>query len=199
MHYIRFLKPPRIKTGPRASILTKIAITTDLGESFLTADIPILVEIIPSHPNELAEPRKYLWKGRKGMRELDIELNIVREISYGRLFTIRVRAVEEERNLGSLEKIVGLGRDVKPHEGGRGVKGKGKGKETVGENIEGGIVPILSTALSVGNQTPAFLGPALRKDVCFRYFTARNAEGREVELRVWEDTGESIAKHIWYV
>lgn len=75
MHYIRFLKPPQISGG----ILTaKLTITTDLGDDFLNANLPL--QLIIHHSiyqdtvigDPLRKPNVVEWKS--GMRELAISI-----------------------------------------------------------------------------------------------------------------------------
>lgn len=73
MHYIRFLKPPQISAG----VLTaKLTITTDLGDDFLNADLPLQLVMHQSTWKDrvigdpLRQPNIVEWKA--GMRELPI-------------------------------------------------------------------------------------------------------------------------------
>ena len=77
MHYIRFLKVPRlVATGNgQKTINAKITITTDLGESFLRADLTVLVSL--EGPGD-EKGIRYMWEGVKGMRGLEVSVAVPR-------------------------------------------------------------------------------------------------------------------------
>lgn len=82
MHYIRFLKTPRLSTTtasksksssntPVEAITALITITSDLGESTLYRDCPLTCHL---HQGALHTSKKILWKS--GARSLPISLEI---------------------------------------------------------------------------------------------------------------------------
>jgi hypothetical protein len=178
MHYIRFLKSPTLsRSSPDSAdilINAKITITTDLGESFLYTDLPLQASLLDAsfRPSNL---QKLTWKA--GARSLDIALRFLggakspRSPLQGpcRLFVQPRDAVHCPRAMADILKI------------------------NVGLEVEGGhdglVLPILSEPLSaamVGNTKPS----SRRVQ---RLLTMGNGE----KLRIWEETGESIARHIW--
>ena len=71
MHYVRFLKPPRIELKKsKASIKALITITTDLGDDFLAADLEIFALVIRDETT--ISSKDFQW--RSGMRALPIEI-----------------------------------------------------------------------------------------------------------------------------
>jgi len=181
MHYARFLKPPRLGRSVQPSkkhdleLKAKITITTDLGESFLCKDVRIVVflEALNGDGEERGvESRKmyeYMWKG--GMRSLEITFPVV--------------GVEKSRKYSGSDnpslwpcclvvRAVASGVNVDSLQ------------RLLANDVEGGIVPLRSEALD-GKETSQI---ARRVQ---RVFTARN----HLPVRIWEETGESIARHIW--
>ncbi|PBP27012.1 hypothetical protein BUE80_DR002042 [Diplocarpon rosae] len=154
MHYIRFLKPPRPSQPGRLRAV--VTITTDLGESFLTTSIPLVVTLTDSHGNGIGPPAEYQWKGTYGHRGLVIEMP----------------AGKQSCNMCIHAKDAGIRvdnwQDILPQNpGSRGNKEIGR---VVGIN-----------------------GPLLANGMCERVFNSTSGP----ELYIWEETGESIARHIW--
>ena len=54
---------------------------------------------------------------------------------------------------------------------------------------EGGVVPVRSESFALSGET----GTASSVPMAERRFTHNS-----VKVRIWEETGESIARHIWY-
>jgi hypothetical protein len=177
MHYIRFLKSPTLsRSSPDSAdiiINAKITITSDLGESFLCTDLPLQVSLLDAsfRPSGL---QKLSWKA--GARSLDIALRVVggakspKSPLQGscRLF---VQPRDEAYCPRALADILKTNAEI-----------------GAGEKQDGSVLPILSeplTAAMVGNPKP------LRK--VQRLLTMGNGE----KLRIWEETGESIARHVW--
>lgn len=169
MHYIRFLKSPKI-VGE--ALVAKITITTDLGESFLAADVGVSVHVVAKDGESiLSEGREYIWKGRDGMRSLDLNLLMkkVRKVERVRM----VVAANGEAYVDSFERVLGMG---------------SKGKEV---QDHGGIVTVLSMDIDVRN------GRSTGTGLAERVFCSRVRNDR-TEIHIWEETGESIARHVWY-
>lgn len=83
MHYIRFVKTPRIVTEQKKKfVVAKITVTTDLGESFCRDPVDIRVALVH---NATARPEKskYVWLGRDGRRELEIREEINENVEGG--------------------------------------------------------------------------------------------------------------------
>lgn len=171
MHYIRFLKPPRLLSNPSPVLSAKITITTDLGEAFLYSDITIVVELESPTGEKilgLGNGKEYLWKGRNGMRSLDIAIPVPKskrgevmrvlisprraDLGADNFQTILTEDESENDAVGRVMAVRSMNLDVRP---------------TQGQN-EG--VKMANRILSLG----------------------------ETKVCICEETGESIARHIWY-
>ncbi|TVY26851.1 UPF0665 family protein [Lachnellula hyalina] len=179
MHYIRFLKPPRLVGSRRGNtplvVKAKITVTTDLGESFLWADVDLVVELTDGSGNRLLERGKgYTWKGSEGMRSLEVELLIPesRGKEAGGVLRLLVRPKEDFHAVEDLERIFG---DSIEHE------------DTGGT---GGVMAVRSMAIDIPSNQG--LPISTSTSMAERTFRFRNSE-----LHIWEETGESIARHIW--
>jgi hypothetical protein len=171
MHYIRFLKPPRLtvntlRAGP-SSLAAKITITTDLGESFLWSNVTVIAELVAEDGHTIIGRGKELeWKGSDGMRALEVVLQI------------------PGRHKGDVRML------VRPKDKALGVEScanvlKGEGA--------GGVVVVRSMVIS-HTETEMSSSNTIQPPLAERVFTTK--EGKE--LKIWEETGESIARHIWY-
>lgn len=175
MHYIRFLKPPRLSSTHPNSISAKITITTDLGESFLPIDVPLLVDLEDESGRVLnGSKTEALWMGSRGMRALEVVLALHVRSGNVRMF---FRPKEERYAVDGFESLL----EYK--------HGSNDDSEEDGEN--GGIVAVRSMHIDVTgkNSTQARLAE--------RVFTSGSGTSAK-NLRIWEETGESIARHIWY-
>lgn len=173
MHYIRFLKSPRIvSVGRERALVAKITVTTDLGESFLAADVGILVDVVAEDGESLLGPGKeYVWKGREGMRSLEVSLSMqkVRKVPTVKM----VVAAKGEPYVDSFEGVLGINDKM------RTVENRGR------------IVTVRSMEIDVQSGQPTGTGMAER------VFSSSIRNGG-TEIHIWEETGESIARHIWY-
>lgn len=176
MHYIRFLKPPRFVrpgSGPGpATLSAKITVTTDLGEYYLAVDTGLVVELELDDGDE---------KGRivntagseytwKGRNGMRaLEVSISVPPSHG-------------KRAGRILKML-----VRPKDSKYAVNtfsdvlGKPAGNE-------GGVVSVRS--MDVYTQHNGI-------GMAERVFTQESGL-ENTEVCIWEETGESIARHIWY-
>lgn len=195
MHYIRFLKAPRVdpalSSKDRLCVTAKIAITTDLGEAFLSADLPLLAELefssSASSPADLAAKkhgrvlscqREALWKGSVGVRATEIQIDLSNEEKAyyaGRKVRLCVRARDTATDAEDL--ILHLSSPTS----GKKLEGQGK------------IVAVRSMDLDLDLKHRESASKSSGARISERLLIA---EGRE--LRIWEELGESIARHIWY-
>jgi len=74
MHYIRFLKLPRLLPGTPPTLTAKITVTTDLGESFLCVDIPLKAEVWLEEGTAPLLEKDFQWKGSNGIRALSLDV-----------------------------------------------------------------------------------------------------------------------------
>jgi hypothetical protein len=173
MHYIRFLKSPKIVgIGRERALVAKITVTTDLGESFLAADVEIAVDFVGGDgENSLGPGREYVWKGREGMRSLEVSLPMqkVRKVPTVRM----VVAAKGEQYSDSCVGVLGID------------------AETLKVENQAGIVTVRSMEIDVQSGQPTGTGMAERV-----FSSSLRNDG--TEIHIWEETGESIARHIWY-
>ncbi|KAI9051224.1 hypothetical protein LZ554_005325 [Drepanopeziza brunnea f. sp. 'monogermtubi'] len=170
MHYIRFLKTPRLVTpaGGPPSVQARITITNDLGDDFLASDLDILVVLEHASGNSVSDssrpPRpaggRYVWNVGYAHSGLSIE----------------VRVPEAARNIEmkSLKMYIGAAQDsdvpdMIPVRNWQDILAQDKG----------GVVGARAVVGEIG--------------LCERIFTQEGGP----ELHIWEETGNSIARHIW--
>lgn len=164
MYYIRFLKVPRlVRIGRDQRTLTaKITITTDLGESFLAADV--LIEALLTFPSGISMPntksKQQTWAGKNGMRSLELRIAVPRK--HKGYLEMSVRAVEQK--YAAAESF----------------------QDTFSPSLPGGIVAVNSMPIDVDIIDTS-------KALVERRFTTNLGA-----ISIWEETGESIARHIWY-
>jgi len=180
MHYIRFLKPPRISPKD-GSIAAKITITTDLGESFLALDIDIEADIVDQKGTSIYSSKSkngYLWKGSTGMRALEIILPNPRVVRQGQILQMLVRPREQRYHVAAFDAILLDAVMIENEEQEWGAKGRVADVRSV---------PVDFSAKST-----------LSMDLAERVFSSHGSGDEKVQIRIWEETGESIARHIWY-
>jgi hypothetical protein len=177
MHYVRFLKSPklvRVRIDARdgkQTVDAKVTVTTDLGESFLAADIGLVVCLIDGDGKYTLGPgKKYLWNGRKGMRSLEVSVPVARLLRTGRVRMV-VGPKEERYKAGAFEEVLG--------------------GEATNEDESGDVVAIRSMEINLRDGKPVGTGMAER------VFTSTAGDTIK-EIHIWEETGESIARHVWY-
>lgn len=155
MHYIRFLKPPKIQDNKVKALVT---ITTDLGEYFLLADEQLSISLRSADGSKIYSRTTSKWK--EGMRSLAVSLDTtpgdtdwparLHVASQGSLLSNRF---DQAQHQSGLMAIVSAWSDN------------------------------LDTCHGVFEAT---------KTVERRFTTLSNRK-----LCIWEETGESIARHIW--
>ena len=177
MHYIRFLKSPKLvrvrvdARDGRQTIDAKVTVTTDLGESFLAADIGLVVCLVDGDgKNTLGPGKKYLWNGRNGMRSLEVSVPVARVLRTGRVRMV-VSPKEELYKVGTFEQVLG--------------------GEATNEDESGGVISVRSMEINLQDGKPVGTGMAER------VFTSTAGDTTK-EIHIWEETGESIARHVWY-
>jgi hypothetical protein len=177
MHYVRFLKSPKLvrvridARDERQSVDAKVTVTTDLGESFLAADIGLVVCLVDGDgKNTFGPGKKYLWNGSKGVRSLEVSVPVARGLRMGRVRMV-VSPKEELYKAGTFEQVLG--------------------REATNEDESGGVVAIRSMEINLQDGKPVGTG------IAERVFTPTAGEETK-EIHIWEETGESIARHVWY-
>ncbi len=172
MHYIRFLKPPSLsrpsKVAQDIQLTAKITITSDLGESFLCVDLPLVV-ILVDHDGHSFQTQPYDWKA--GNRQLEISLRIAKA------------SQDTKAALRWPFQVLIQPRDAKhyPHAMANMLNPKKVSSEPIGQ-----VLAVLSQEL---HRNPS--GTIDRR--VQRRIKLHNGH----DLCIWEETGESIARHIW--
>ncbi|CZT11590.1 uncharacterized protein RAG0_15683 [Rhynchosporium agropyri] len=165
MHYIRFLKAPRRTQDSRGlhSLSAIITITTDLGDSFLYFDLPLIVRLEDAYGNPLSDSsrfKEYLWTRSHGFKGLPIEIPVVPQISRaGVEVNMVIKGKEEQHRVDSFEQVLSHTR---------------KGFEDYG-----GVVSLRGNSKGSGTIERSF--------DC----------GASDNIKIWEEAGESIARHVW--
>ena len=171
MHYIRFLKAPRVLPNAPAVVTAKVTVTTDLGESFLMEDTELVVGLEDESGRPLKSPvREYLWKGSHGMRSLEVMASITGRVSVVRMF---VRPKKEDHNIESFESVLA------------------HSNSNMSMEDLGGVVAVRSMVIDAKGKKS--MGSGLAE----RAFSSRSGSFA-TQINVWEEIGESIARHIWY-
>jgi len=167
MHYIRFLKPPRVLKGSKLVVKAKVTMTTDLGESFLWDTVDLLVELRDGNGSVVGNGKAFTWKGSDGMRSLEVDVQITESKHQDLRDGLRmlVRPKDEGSSVATFEAVLRA--------------------EDVGR-----IVPVTSWEIEVNPQK------ASQQDIIPMAERIFNVE--RTKLCIWEETGESIARHIWY-
>ncbi|TAQ90533.1 hypothetical protein B7494_g1140 [Chlorociboria aeruginascens] len=131
MHYIRFLKLPRRDSrGGKGMVSAKITVTTDLGEAFLREDLVLIVGVCGADGRGIGKRREVLWKGRDGMRSLEVVLPLEEKVRGVRMM---IRPKEEKFSVEKLEALVSRG------------EGKGIAGVVAGRWITAFFIPVLSS------------------------------------------------------
>ena len=154
VHYIRFLKSPRIDIQ-KCIVRALVTITTDLGDDFYPADLGLYAAVISDASKELdIEWERILWK--RGMRNVWIEIG---NMQFKDTRTMRL-LVSTQRTLVA---------------------------DTV---LLSSFPEFLSVRCEIFEKDKPQAGDKIER----RYRT--NLGNKRL---IYEETGESIARHIWYV
>ncbi|KAK3699998.1 hypothetical protein LTR37_016158 [Vermiconidia calcicola] len=106
MHYIRFLKTPRVQVD-RGSVLLKavLAITTDLGETFYPEDIDLVITVRDiENDGDIYLRRKVQWKA--GARSVPVAFNLShQDVEWPACVHVAVKNSATANNCGFLPPI----------------------------------------------------------------------------------------------
>ena len=174
MHYIRFLKPPQITRDAKVSdhhiLYAKITVVNDLGESFLWCDIPIEATIRDSNGVTVAT-QSLLWKCER--RQLEVRLVMsakqARKEGYRPPYRLSVWPSTGDFTPYTLAEVLSINRGQ------------------TNRPADGAVLRGLSA--SFGAKVESI------RPVIYRNFKLNGG----ITMSIDEDTGESIARHIWYV
>ena len=176
MHYIRLLRPPAVERGRSPqSLRIVLAITTDLGDAYLSPQEPVEISVIgayqdgqnPVRPLNLTQNASPRW--RAGMRVLKFAVPLPPQP----IRTIQIRP--------SSRQLTALGTsDIYP-----------AAAATAGGRQAGLIMGVYADISGEGGQDPSY--------VCFRSLrlVGSDASAPVNALQVEEDFGDSIARHVW--
>ncbi|KAK2779013.1 hypothetical protein FQN53_001562 [Emmonsiellopsis sp. PD_33] len=173
-HYIRFLKPPKILPSsskpPASTVESLITITTDLGDSFLAEDANLLASLtLTNTTTNQTTTLNSPFPWRAGIRELKITMGPYRNIPVA-AYCVRlcVRDAATTDGDGLMDRL--------------------------GPSGAPGIVAAWSGEFGAGRDA----GGRVKVQVQAEKLVERRFEmGVGPELSSWEETGNSIARHIW--
>lgn len=174
MHYIRFLKPPQItrdaKVPDHHILYAKITVVNDLGESFLWCDIPIEATIRDSNGVTVAT-QSLLWKCER--RQLEVKLVMsakqARKEGYRPPYRLSVWPSTGDFTPYTLAEVLSINRGQ------------------TNRPADGAVLRGLSASFRAKVESI--------RPVIYRHFKLNAG----ITMSIDEDTGESIARHIWYV
>ncbi|KAK2809162.1 hypothetical protein FQN50_003997 [Emmonsiellopsis sp. PD_5] len=185
-HYIRFLKPPKIlPSSSTSTVESLITITTDLGDSFLASDANLLASLYLTNTTTtnqtttttLSSP--FTW--RAGMRELKITMGPYhRNIPSFAACSVRL-CVCDASTTTTMKGDGGLIVDRLEPSGAPGIVAAWSGEFGAGRDDDAG-------------------GRGRMKKVQMqaeKLVERRFEMGVGPRLSSWEETGNSIARHIW--
>ncbi|RMZ82028.1 hypothetical protein DV737_g2297, partial [Chaetothyriales sp. CBS 132003] len=154
MHYVRFLSPPKVAEGPRASLTVNavLAVTTDLGDDFYPHDLALRARVVDGLQHQkVLQSQDYLCPGSSRAFKISLAL---------------------PGKYASRDACVHVAVDKS------------------GTSIDGGRLPqvldVWSTQFHLTDKQRA-------EPLVERRLTMPNGSA----LRVLEETGDSIARHIW--
>ncbi len=151
VHYIRFLSPPQVLQGQRKdfTISAVIAVTTDLGDTFLAQDIDLRCRMVEvsQKPNVLQE-QPFLWKGAS--------------------LALKIAVTVPRKHVSQFVRM-----HVMP---------------AVAETVSGvpKVMDVWSMPFELANGQRA--EPLVDRELLIT---------GETDLKIREETGDSIARHIW--
>ena len=169
MHYIRFLKPPRVSTPCNLEACMKveslITITSDLGESYYPEDVLVWANLHASSTSrEDGQRQKRLgFQWRAGMRALHIGFVFQKYCGENEPYRLQITTHEGELTDGS---------------------------QISNEPDQGLQLPDIVSAWSM----PLILSSYQEVP---RMVERRFALSPSHTLHIYEETGDSIARHIW--
>lgn len=174
MHYIRFLKAPQITRDAKVPghhiLYAKITVVNDLGESFLWCDIPIEATVRDCN-NVTVATKSLVWKCEKRQLEVKLVLSGKKERTekYQPPYQLSVWPSTGDFTPYNLAEVLSINRG-----------------QTI-RPADGAVLRGLSAKFGI---TAASIRP-----VIYRHFELDGG----TTMKIDEDTGESIARHIWYV
>ncbi|KAL7276845.1 hypothetical protein RUND412_000133 [Rhizina undulata] len=172
MHYIRFLKTPRFAIAPnkRSGVISAlVTITSDLGESFYFGEAGIVASLVSVTPGTLQSTMGPDHKVTTPRRRFQWRPDM-------RALKIEIDVPLPKRTGGSVPATAVL--EVKSE--------ASSADDLYALSHDNEIITAHSAPFQLINGAEAD-----------SYVERRLAISRDRTLRIWEETGESIARHIW--
>lgn len=154
VHYVRFLKTPRIAQGKDTTVSARITITTDLGESFLAAAVDLKSRLVDAKTGKDVVSKVGSWK--PGCRDVEVSFDKFKLVK-GQSLCVAVAVAPSSDHTPSDRRIL--------------------------------IPPVLGALSAPFSATPG----SVAKPLVQREFKPSDAQS----IVIWEETGNSIALHIW--
>jgi hypothetical protein len=153
VHYIRFLSPPQVLAAPKKALNVSVvlAVTTDLGDTYLSDDANLLVRVVESQTHALVAEQTLVWKEYSRA----VKGNILCNAKYANR-SIRVHVTTSQTQTSLAEKSI-------PQ-----------------------ILDVWSTDFDLGDKVRS--EPLVARELPL---------SNDSRLQVWEETGDSIARHVW--
>lgn len=182
MHYIRFLKPPCVSKGILSG---KLTVANDLGEAFLSRDLTIQIKLIEEETGKVysASRSPTLIKWKKGARELpwSVVLPAARNggkaasSAYKLKWRVSFSPISGTETIGA-EKL----EDILSFDGGK-VERK----------------PVRANGCVLCAISPPFSPDIAEQNLPAVVYRQFNISSTSTTLSIEEETGNSIARHIW--
>lgn len=153
VHYIRFLSSPQVVAAHKKALGVSVvlAITTDLGDTYLAEDVDLVVRVVEAHSLNVVVEQVLPWKGFSRALKASVICN-------GKYASRPIRVhVTTSDTQGSLR----------------------------GQRIPR-IMDVWSSAFELIDKTRS--EPVVARDIVL---------SNGSRLQIWEETGDSIARHVW--
>jgi hypothetical protein len=153
VHYIRFLSPPQVVTTPKKSlgISVTLAVTTDLGDTYLADDTELLVRVLEAQSSTVILQQSLVWKATSRALKASILCN-AKYVS--RSLRVHVTTAKTQADLAAIQ---------------------------------------LPQIMDVWSKEFKFAEKERAEPVVARELPLSNGSW----LQIWEETGDSIARHVW--
>ncbi len=212
MHYIRFLKPPQISSG---TITGKITITNDLGDDFLTRELPLSISLTNTSCSPLALHPGYTkpitswqhtltWKAHT--RELPFAFHLPKvgvrvgeESKESGRWRLAVLPLYEEEP-GSVDILSLLRYSLIVARGRHWRSNAGDSSDNEEEDDDGDADDKITAHSIPGQVLPAYSAtflPNLPNQILPAVVYRKWKLHDHSEIVIEEETGNSIARHVW--
>lgn len=152
VHYLRFLSPPQVTAAQKRAcgVSVVLAVTTDLGDTYLAEDADLLVRIVEPQTGGVVVEQALSWKASSRVLKASIQCN---GKYAGRSVRVHVTTSKQSGlNSNSIPKI-----------------------------------------MDVWSSSFVLIDKTRSEPVVARELLLSN----DSRLQIWEETGDSIARHVW--